>query len=395
MSTKIFISYRRDDIPSEALSIGQFLERELGRGSVFMDIDIHAGLNFPAVLDKQLTDCKVLLALIGPGWLDARDREGQRRLEDPRDWVRLEISNALARKIAVIPVCVNHDKLPERSELPENLQGLLDYQAAFVSTSRFRNDMAALVQAVRAVQLSPRRWLVVAFAALFVLIAGTVWIDFRQSSSHAHQPTTPVTQLPQPSTSTPVSSTIAPSPSKPREDATPKPVATTNPSTTEAFQSVPGGNTISRTQKQSESVPMQGSIQLRSDPGDFIGAGKSLTVGDSDGLFTGSVNRNVISITYHGDDWWYFTFAAPEGQQLKEGTYLDAHRSPFNSPVKPGLSVTGASRGCNTLTGQFSIKEITYAASGSKLKRFVADFEQHCEGKDAALYGTVDLTATH
>jgi len=140
---------------------------------------------------------------------------------------------------------------------------------------------------------------------------------------------------------------------------------------------------------------MKGTIQFRSDTGDFIGAGKSWTVGDADGLFTGSVNRNTITINYHGDDWWDLTFTAPEGQRLAPGTYLNATRAPFNSPVKPGLSVSGAGRGCNKLTGKFTIRELEYSASGSQLKRFVADFEQHCEGGDPALYGTVDLTATH
>jgi hypothetical protein len=80
------------------------LQREFGGRNVFIDVDMQAGLKFPVVLERRLAECKVLLALIGPLWWEARDKSGDRRLDDPADWVRLEISHALKRGITVIPV---------------------------------------------------------------------------------------------------------------------------------------------------------------------------------------------------------------------------------------------------------------------------------------------------
>jgi hypothetical protein len=137
---------------------------------------------------------------------------------------------------------------------------------------------------------------------------------------------------------------------------------------------------------------MSGSIQFRSDPNDYIGGGKSWTFGAADGLFTARMNNSSdVSIHFRGDDSWDFIFDAPEGERLAPGNYLNATRAPFHSPVKPGLEVSGAGRGCNTLAGQFNIRQIRY--TGLKLERLLVDFEQHCEGGAPALYGTVDLTA--
>src|SRR5215469_3706393 len=107
MSQKIFISYRRQDAAANALGIGQYLEKEFGRKNVFIDVDMRAGAKFPAVLEERLAECKVLLALIGPEWLNSRNEHGQRRIDLPDDWVRLEIAHALKRDITVIPVRVN------------------------------------------------------------------------------------------------------------------------------------------------------------------------------------------------------------------------------------------------------------------------------------------------
>ena len=155
MPNKIFISYRRQDSAANALGISQYLEREFGRKNVFIDVDMRAGAKFPAVLEARLAECKVMLVLIGRDWLDARDEQGRRRLDNPDDWVRLEIAHALRRGIAVIPVRVNGAELPAKASLPEDIRGLPDHQTAAVTLSSFRNDMAGLTRDIRAV--SPRR----------------------------------------------------------------------------------------------------------------------------------------------------------------------------------------------------------------------------------------------
>jgi TIR domain len=154
---KIFISYRRQDTASSALALGlgQYLAREFGKRNVFIDVDMSAGTNFPAVLEMRLAECKVLLALIGPSWLNAQDDKGQRRLDDPEDWVRLEIARALNRNITVIPVRIGSTELPKRADLPEEIRSLVDHQAAVVTTEGFRNDMAGLTSDIHAI---PNQW---------------------------------------------------------------------------------------------------------------------------------------------------------------------------------------------------------------------------------------------
>jgi hypothetical protein len=98
MATRVFISYRRDDSEVFAGRVYDRLEREFGREALFMDVDaIPLGLNFAKILRDEVAKCDVLLAVIGPNWLDARDEHGNRRLDDPNDFPRIEIATALQR----------------------------------------------------------------------------------------------------------------------------------------------------------------------------------------------------------------------------------------------------------------------------------------------------------
>ena len=154
MPGKIFISYRREDSGANAIGIGQYLEHEFGRRNVFIDVDMRAGTRFPTVLEQRLAECKVMLVLIGPGWLDARDEQGNRRLDNPDDWVRLEIAHALKRDITVIPVLVDRAVLPPKKVLPDDIQGLLDRQVVSISLASFRHEMSGLVRDIRAIPSS-------------------------------------------------------------------------------------------------------------------------------------------------------------------------------------------------------------------------------------------------
>jgi formylglycine-generating enzyme required for sulfatase activity len=174
---KIFINYRRDDSAPHALSISQYLEGAFGRRNVFIDIDrMRAGQKFPEVLERRLAECKVMVTVIGPGWLDARLDDGRRRLDDPADWVRLEIVRALSREITVIPVTVGGAKLPQKSELPEELRPLLDYHAVTVTTNSFRSDMAGLLNDIQAIPESSlwRPQIGAGFAAV-IFLAASIW----------------------------------------------------------------------------------------------------------------------------------------------------------------------------------------------------------------------------
>jgi hypothetical protein len=142
-------------------------------------------------------------------------------------------------------------------------------------------------------------------------------------------------------------------------------------------------------------VPSSGTfLYMNSQPGDYIGGGieQLYTSDDSTingslpqggGLFTASVVQGEFA------HWWSVDIAAPPGEPLAEGSYSGALRYPFNDGA-PGLDVSGDGRGCNTLTGQFDVDEISHAPTGELLV-FDATFEQHCEGMDPALFGRIRI----
>src|SRR6516162_1171169 len=120
MAAKVFISYRREDSAAYAGRIRDRLEREFGRDLLFIDVDgIPLGANFVKVLREEITKCSVLLAVIGPRWLDARDEDGTRRLDNPEDFVRIEIAVALQREIPTIPILLDGTKIPKTASSPK------------------------------------------------------------------------------------------------------------------------------------------------------------------------------------------------------------------------------------------------------------------------------------
>ena len=122
-SLYVFISYRRGDSGPYARNIYEALTQHFGDGHVFYDVDgIEPGVDFVDVLDESLRRTDVLLALIGPSWLDATDEDGQRRLDDPHDYVRLEVEAALSKKVRVIPLLIAGAKMPQARNLPESMQ---------------------------------------------------------------------------------------------------------------------------------------------------------------------------------------------------------------------------------------------------------------------------------
>ena len=123
LTLNIFLSYRRDDASAYALLLFQSLSDRYGH-SVFMDIETLApGLDFVDAINDTLGRCDILLALVGRGWLTASDAEGNARLENPEDFVRLEIEAALARNIRVVPVLVGGALMPRGNQLPGDLRG--------------------------------------------------------------------------------------------------------------------------------------------------------------------------------------------------------------------------------------------------------------------------------
>jgi hypothetical protein len=146
MAAKVFISYRRADSAGYAGRVMDRLDRELGRDLVFMDVDaIPLGTNFSKVLHEEVAKCGVLLAVIGPNWLDVRDEHGNRRLDDPNDFVHIEIAAALQRSIPVIPVLLEGARIPKAIELPEDLKELALRNGMEIRHASFQDDMNRLV----------------------------------------------------------------------------------------------------------------------------------------------------------------------------------------------------------------------------------------------------------
>jgi len=113
----IFISYRRDDSAGHAGRLFDRLVARFGKRAVFMDVEgIEAGVDFVETIEMAVGGCDVLLAVIGRSWLDSRDSEGKRRLDDDQDFIRLETSAALARNVRVIPVLVEGARMPRAAE---------------------------------------------------------------------------------------------------------------------------------------------------------------------------------------------------------------------------------------------------------------------------------------
>ena len=146
----IFISYRRDDSEGEAGRLFDDLVRAYGDNSVFMDVaGIEPGLDFRKAIDANVASCGVLLAMIGPTWASVADSAGTRRLDNPNDFVRLEIASALARQIAVIPVLVHGAKMPPLDQLPDDLKDLRYRNSVELTHARWNSDVALLVGALK------------------------------------------------------------------------------------------------------------------------------------------------------------------------------------------------------------------------------------------------------
>jgi TIR domain len=149
----VFISYRREDSGGFAGRIYDRLTRSLGSGNVFFDVDsIAPGVDFVDTLNERLGRCDALVAVIGRSWLSTADANNHRRLDDPSDYVRLEIEAALQRSIRVIPVLVDSAILPKSSDLPESLAKLTRRQAIEISLTRFDSDVERLIEALSALE---------------------------------------------------------------------------------------------------------------------------------------------------------------------------------------------------------------------------------------------------
>jgi TIR domain len=145
---RIFISYRRQE-SGYAGRLYDRLAARFGEARVFFDVDtMKLGANWRREIFREAAACRVLLAVISPGWLTAADGRGSRRLDDPDDIVRLEIETALTHDVLVIPVLVEGAAMPAPQNLPESLTGLTEFNALPIRHESFRYDTDRLVTAL-------------------------------------------------------------------------------------------------------------------------------------------------------------------------------------------------------------------------------------------------------
>lgn len=148
----IFVSYRRADSPGHAGRIWDHITERFGQDAVFRDIDkIEYGVDFVEAIQSAVESCTVLIVVIGPHWIGITDNAGKRRLDNPEDFIRLEVATALSRRVRVIPVLVEGARMPTVEELPEDMKGLARRQALEVTEKRFQTEMEDLIGAIQSV----------------------------------------------------------------------------------------------------------------------------------------------------------------------------------------------------------------------------------------------------
>jgi len=153
----IFISYRRADSPGYVRALLSEMRNTFGGKQVFLDMeDIAAGSDFPIIINEAIRNCELLLALIGPNWAELRDENGQRRIENLTDFVRLEINAALERKIPIIPVLLENAKMPKADELPNELKQLSTLEGITLTYDRWDDDIARLFAAIERITVEPK-----------------------------------------------------------------------------------------------------------------------------------------------------------------------------------------------------------------------------------------------
>ena len=144
---RIFISYRREETAYPAAWLYDRLAGRYGDNQIFKDVDsIELGDDFVEVITRAVGNCDVLLALVGDEWLTITGADGRRRLDNPNDFVRLEIEAALTRNVRVIPILVDGSRMPHAEEVPTSLAGLARRQALELSPTRFDSDTGRLLK---------------------------------------------------------------------------------------------------------------------------------------------------------------------------------------------------------------------------------------------------------
>ena len=157
-ANQIFISYRRDDTAGVAGRLYDRLVQHYGRNAVFKDVDsIPLGSNFKQYIDSVIKKCDLVIVVIGDRWLGS-EGETRRRIDDPRDLVRIEIESALQRAIPVVPLLVQNTSMPSEADLPSSLQELAYRNGMSIRHDpHFHADVDLLIKNMETLASTPSR----------------------------------------------------------------------------------------------------------------------------------------------------------------------------------------------------------------------------------------------
>jgi formylglycine-generating enzyme required for sulfatase activity len=214
MGQNIFISYRRADSEGYAGRIYGRLQESFGLERVFENVtDIGVGEDFADAINQAINSCRVVIVLIGPIWHSITDEMGRKRLEDPHDFVRMEVQAALESDVLVVPVLVHGAHMPKAKDLPVELQSLTYRRAIEIRHRQFENDVENFVHELEkhlsgieqnqdvtsyqrvGVRIPVWGWLLIVFVFLIVGISTVFWWRNGRKSSIGSIPVSDTPQV--------------------------------------------------------------------------------------------------------------------------------------------------------------------------------------------------------
>lgn len=181
---RIFVCYRREDASGHVNGLVDRLEKEFGKDDVFADVRSWRAGDFRKTIDAVINSCKVLLVVVGRDWLTLKDADGNVRLAQPDDYVRLEIASGLRRGIPIIPVLVGGASMPTGKNLPDEIKDFAFQNAIELRDSSWPADLDQFVEKLRALlgvapPYAPRptqwKWYAVALTATILLGSGAYY----------------------------------------------------------------------------------------------------------------------------------------------------------------------------------------------------------------------------
>jgi hypothetical protein len=175
MAGKIFINYRRGMSLKDAKHLHAYLSKHFSARRLFIDLKgLDGGQNWLIALQNQVAASGLMLALIGPGWLDLRDEKGERRLDDRNDFVRFEISEAIRRGVPIIPILIDGAEMPPAEQLPVDMKLLTYMQGMPLRTEDFELHVDRIAARARELLAQKHPGGLPLWGALASLAAGVV-----------------------------------------------------------------------------------------------------------------------------------------------------------------------------------------------------------------------------